>query len=407
MRCSFIMPLRSTLLTLFLAMTGMQAAARDTFTGDWDGLRPWLSEKGVDVQVTYSGSFTSHLSGGFRTGTDWQGLLDVALEFDLEKLAGWKNTLFHAEGLWVQGNDPSSEYIGNFDEVSGIAGVATIRPYQFWLQRQFYQDKLTLKAGWVTLDTDFMMSNGANLFTNASFGPPLQSWNGNFTAPVYPVAALGMFVEWKPDEKHELQLGLYDGDSGGERGNLHTSNTRTGSDDGVAILLEGAREHTVAGLPGTLKLGAGYNTGLTTVNATGNLIHGNGGAYLILDQTLLAGRGDKAPDRLAFFTRLGCDPWGDRSVVDHSIDAGLTGRGLRDVDTWGVAVTSTHFSPSYVSATFASGGFSTRRETAVEVTYKAQCTPWMALQPTFQYIMQPQDGTPDATVLGVLLTLTF
>lgn len=407
MRTAFPMSLRSKALALFLAMTGVEAAARDTFTGEWSGLRPWLSAHGVDVQINYSGSFTSHLSGGFRTGTDWQGLLDVAMQFDLEKLAGWENTLFHAEGLWVQGNDPSSEYIGNFDEVSGIAGVETTRPYQFWLLRKFYQDRLTVKAGWVTFDTDFMMSNGANLFTNASFGPPLQSWNGNFTAPVYPVAALGMFLEWKPDEKHELQLGFYDGDSGGERGNLHTSNTRLGSDDGVAILLEGARTHTLADLPGTLKLGMGYNTGLTTVNATGNLIHGNGGPYFILDQTLLAGRGDKAPDRLAFFTRLGCDPWGERSVVDYSIDAGFTGRGIRAVDTWGAAVTSTHFSPSFVYATFASGGYSTNCETAIEITYKAQFSPWMALQPTFQYIMQPQDGAPDATLFGVMLMLTF
>lgn len=405
------MPVLRHRLPPILAWAGLllstHAVADDTLTGDWGGLRKRLADAGLQFQASYTGSAIEHLAGGFRRGLDSQGLLDVSLELDLEKVLGWKGALFHAEGLWLQGSDPSSAYIGNFDEVSGIAGVATARPYQIWLQQRFLNERLTLKAGWVTLDVDFMNSTGANLFTNASFGSPVQTWNGNFTAPVYPVAALGAALEWKVDDRHELQFGAYDGDTGGERGNLRTSNTRVAGDDGAALLLEFSRSYTLAGRPGTWKLGSGWNTGLTTVNDTGSMSHGNGHAYVIIDQTLLNGRTQDADDRLAMFTRLGCAPWAERSVVDFSLDFGFTGAGLRKGDLWGAAVTYVSFSGSFVAAQAGAGTFSTTSETTLELTYKTSLSEWLTLQPTLQYVITPQDGAQDATVLGLVMGVTF
>ena len=149
-------------------------------------------------------------------------------------------------------------YIGNINEVSNIQGmVNTVRPFHIWLQQKLLNDKLRLVAGWMSLDTDFMMSQSANLFVNSAFGP-IQTWNMNFSAPVYPVSALGFMGEWQVTDRYDLKAGIYDGDTGGEKGNRRVANTRLGTDDGAAMLLEVARTHTIAGRPGTLKLGGGW-----------------------------------------------------------------------------------------------------------------------------------------------------
>jgi porin len=94
-------------------------------------------------------------------------------------------------------------------------------------------------------------------------------------------------------------------------------------------------------------------------------------------------------------------------MVDLTLEGGFVGRGLRENDQWGVAMTWSRVSNSFVQATLAGGGFTSSSETAIELTYKAQLTPWMALQPTLQRIYNPQNGTPNATVLGMVLMLNF
>lgn len=407
---SQIMQLRKACLAAFFALALLcgDASGQNVIVEDWEAQQERFAKDGVAFQISYTGAMMDHLGGGFRHGTNWQGLLDVGMLVDLEKLMGWDGATFHAEGFWVQGNSPSSlDYIGNINEVSNIAAIAaTARIYHLWLQQKFLDDRLRMNLGWMTLDTDFMNSASAGLFINSAYGP-IQTWNMNFAAPVYPVAALGLLTEWQVNDQYELQLGFYDGDAGGELGNKHSSNTRLGSDDGVAILLEGARTHSIAGRAGTLKVGAGWNTGLTPVNATGELVHGNGHAYAMMDQTLLPGQGKLAPDRLTFFTRIGQVFHPGRSMVDFTLDLGFIGGGLRKTDQWGVAMTHSHMSRSFVMAVEAGGGASTSAETALELTYKAQVTPWLALQPTLQHIMNPQGGKPDATVAGLVMTLAF
>ncbi len=393
---------------MWLALVCTSAVARNAWIEDWGDQLELLKKNGIAYQLSYTGSFMNHVSGGSRLGMNWQSLLDLSVMVDLERVVGWSGATFHAEALWLEGNSASSvNYIRNINEVSNIQGLApTTRPYHVWLKQKLWEDRLSFTVGWMTLDTDFMISGPGNLFINSAYGP-IQTWNMNFGAPVYPLAAPGFLAEWQMDERHELQLGVYDGNAGGESGNRRSSNTRIGTDDGAAILFEASRTHTVAGCAGTLKLGTGWNTGLSMVNASGDLVHGNGHVYAMLDQTLLPGRGEKAPDRLTFFTRIGRVVHPGRSMVDFTMDVGATGRGFRQADLWGVSVTHSRFSRSFVAATAAGGGFSSNNETALELTYKAQIYHWMALQPTLQRIYTPQSGSPDATVLGLVLMLSF
>jgi porin len=57
-----------------------------------------------------------------------------------------------------------------------------------------------------------------------------------------------------------------------------------------------------------------------------------------------------------------------------------------------------------------SGGLPVRdAELAVEITYRAQITPWLAIQPDVQRVVHPgtDPGIPDATVCGTRIEVRF
>ena len=73
-------------------------------------------------------------------------------------------------------------------------------------------------------------------------------------------------------------------------------------------------------------------------------------------------------------------------VADH-VGSGFSWTGAfegRNEDMWGVGVTYARLSDE---ADFAHG-----HETAIEWFYKIQLTPWLALKPDLQYIINPSDG---------------
>lgn len=401
-----VLRLLAVVLGLFLHDT--TARGQIAWEENWEAQQEQLDRYGMAYQAGYTGSFFSHLHGGLRQGTNWQGLLDLAVLMDLEHLIGLNDTALHAEVLWLQGKRASSvHYLGNINEASNTQGLdPTVRPFHVWLNHRFLDGKLNFTAGWMTLDTDFMVSRSAALFVNAAFGP-IQTWNANFAAPVYPLAALGFLTQWQINERQELQFGIYDGNTGGESANQGSANTRLGADDGAALLLEWTRHHELHHRKGSVKLGTGWDTGHITDFDTGRTRHGNGHVYTVLDQTLVPGATADGDDRLAFFTRLGHVFQAARSVVDFTMEAGLVGSGFHAGDQWGLAFSRSHISDSYAESIRADGGISSDAETVIELTYWLQVKPWLAFQPTLQYHHHPQSGAPSAFVAGLVMALTF
>src|SRR5690606_7686080 len=80
-----ILPLAATAPTT--SARAEEGAFADTMTGGWGGVRSALDDRGVSIGVTYTGEALRTLSGGARQGTAFEGLVDIAVETDLEKLA--------------------------------------------------------------------------------------------------------------------------------------------------------------------------------------------------------------------------------------------------------------------------------------------------------------------------------
>ncbi len=193
------------------------------------------------------------------------------------------------------------------------------------------------------------------------------------------------------------------------------------------------------GLPGLYKLGMWFDTasfpdqqfdtnGVSLADPASNGIPGmirhNYSFYGVADQVIW--RPDpQGPRALSVFVRAMGAP-GDRNLIDFSVNAGVNLKAPlpgRDNDTFGIGFGVATVSPSVAALDRATmpvpGNIHLVRstETFLEVTYQAQVTPWLQVQPDFQFIHNPGAGIPDpnnptqkvgdAFVLGGRTIVTF
>ncbi len=142
----------------------------DNATGDWFGARTTLQDHGVDLFGSYSAEVWGNTTGGLKQGTVYTGLMTFGTEVDLEKLVGWKGATISTTWLWLSGRDASEDLAGNFLTVSNIAGFNTLRMLEMWFQQNFFDDKLSIRVGQITADSEFLTSTYSSLFLNGTFG---------------------------------------------------------------------------------------------------------------------------------------------------------------------------------------------------------------------------------------------
>jgi carbohydrate-selective porin OprB len=76
---------------------------QDRLTGDWGGVRKQWQDAGIELGVNDTAETLSNLTGGIRQLTIYQGLLDLSLTLDLEKLAKWPGASFYIDGYQICG----------------------------------------------------------------------------------------------------------------------------------------------------------------------------------------------------------------------------------------------------------------------------------------------------------------
>ena len=305
---------------------------REQFTGDWGGGRAALANRGVSPYMTWTSQITRNFDGGLRSGTDVEGVVELGADLDLAKLGLWNGATIHTSGFWIQDNDdPSADFIGNFDEVSNLTALRSVRFYQAYVKQNFLAGKLTAKIGQLALDDDFMISTQSSLFQNASFGS-LPVLSANTKVPIYPLGAPGAWAQMNFTSAFRLQMGIYGGDAGTQSSNRNGFEYALSLRHGAAIITELGLD----GGGGTYKLGALLHTGEFTDYRIGEARSGNYALYMVLDQMLIGNR--EAP-KLGVFLRSGLSPLVAFNEVDWYIDAGMTGQGLCDQGyTWTASV---------------------------------------------------------------------
>ena len=74
----------------------------------------------------------------------------------------------------------------------------------------------------------------------------------------------------------------------------------------------------------------------------------------------------------------------------------------RPIDAIALGFAYLDFGRDYLRSVREDGTRVTSRELALELTYRAELTPWLWVQPDLQYFLDPHLGRRDAFVLGFL-----
>lgn len=421
----------------------------DHLTGDWNGDRKALEDKGVKFTLDYVSEVMDVASGGIRQGAAYEGRFDVNLDLDFEKMGLWQGGSAHVTLYQIHDlNDRNvAAEVGSLGDPSNIDAVPTTRLFTAWLQQTF-ADGSFVRLGQVSADEDFATSNSAGKLLNGAFGwPVLNASDMPSGGPAYPLATPGVVSGIYLKPQVVVRGGLFSGDPAGrdcqddpQVCNFHgTTFSLTG---GALLMAELAYELNPDGAADgpsvSYKLGGWYHTstfaddryGLSSSGdvvsraspqAVGPIMHsGNWGVYALVDQTLFEGNGTK----VGGFLRGQLAP-SDRNLVAWGVDAGLAFTGLlpdRKDDTLTVGVSHSgisHAASGLDRDTAAETGTAypiRSGETIFEVNYNFVAAPWWNIQPDFQYIVHPGGGAaddatgqaiPNALVVGVRSTIDF
>lgn len=429
------------------APSGLEAwFMQDYMLGDWGGLRTDLANNGVGFEFFYIGSMPSNLHGGIDEGTVYQHALLLMLDLDSEKMGLWKGGRLHVSGVWLEGDLFSATHVGDFNKSNLVDFENAFRLWELYLEQKLFDKRLTIKAGLMAVDSDFLLpdyySSLANInFLNQTFFFPTLAFNlydipgfpvGNHALNSSPYGALGAVVKWDVNPSLYLTYGIYDGNP-----NLDSSGTdfSLSDEEGALMFYEAGfrwnhlKEDT--GLPGGIKIGGYYHTDefydvYDTIGAlfgftsgTRDPHDGNYGFYALGEQMLYRehGKDDPANQGLVGFLRFTGAP-ADRNLAQFGVDGGLVWKGLipsRDYDTLGIAASYLQISDDIQRAqrdankvlpgAFVVGDY----EAAIELNYKLQLAAWWTVQPSLQYAIHPggSGAIDNAWVFIVQTTLRF
>ena len=398
----------------------------------WSKARDALTAQGITPSFTYDGAIASNLGGGAKRGTTYLGNFHFQLLLDGDKLVNWPGLTVFLNGLGLHGGQPSA-YAGDAQGVSNIAGPHGFKLYEAWLQDNFFGAQFSALAGLYDLNSEFYRLQTAGLFLNSSFGIGPEFAQSGLAGPsIFPNTSVGARFAYKPAPNIVLRSAVLNGvpvdRPNGSQGVFERG-------DGLLLVGEAAflnrpapeappsgarfRIGRASGLPpydDKLALGGWHYTAnfndLSQLGPDGTPAqrHGSGGVYAIADHLFFQGTRDPS-QRVTGFLQLGI---GDNRVnrFGSYIGAGMAAAGFipgRSSDEFGLAVAAARNGAHYVNSQAQQGTPVTGAEIALELTYLAQLTDWIALQPDLQYVIHPNTNPAlkNALVLQCQIEVSF
>jgi porin len=409
-----------------------------------------LTEYGVKFAATYIGEVLGNVSGGLRRGAIYEGRLNLAVDVDLQKLAGLDQLTFHANMFQIHGDGLSRNNLQNFFVVSGIEALPSTRLYEAYFEKKWGDNIVSLKAGQLAADSEFFNTKYTEVQTNASMGwPAITSVDLPSGGPSPPLAAVGARLLVNVGDNLSILGGVFDGNQAGpgtddpQQRDRYGVNFRLNDPPLVLGQVQYSWNNKKGdpNLAGSVKFGGWRNFGsfsdlrlasngvsLASPASSGTpaMLSGDFGVWGVLEQQVY--RVPNSDDRgIGVFGRVSSSPT-DSSLIDLYADAGVEFIGLTEArpnDKFGVAVGYAHLSrraqalDTDFRALMGPSWPHRRFEGLFSASYQCEIQAGWTLQPNLQYIVHPGGGGTDplaanpghllrnATVLGLRTTLKF
>jgi porin len=189
---------------------------RSNLFGDMGGLRPWLGNYGVTIGLQETSEYLNNLSGGIKRGGAYDGLTQLGIGIDTQKAFGLPGGTFNVSALQIHGTNLTQRDLATLQTATGIEADDTTRLWELWYQQSLPGGKVDIKVGQQSLDQEFMVSQYAGTFMNATFGwSALPSVDLPAGGPAYPLSSLGVRVRVAPTDNWTVPAGVFDGNAAG------------------------------------------------------------------------------------------------------------------------------------------------------------------------------------------------
>lgn len=439
------MPNIMKLSVLTIAVLGSQFALanepwsqdRQWLLGDWNGERQQLEQQGYKFTASIMSQSATNLDGGYNDSNTFENAAQLSLgaNFDLEKIAGWKDTTASLVVTKRDGNaltlerikDPRSSQLGNAQEIYGRGKIWRLS--QAWVKKGFVDNTIQAKVGRMGMSEDFNSSQcefqnlllcGGQLGKSIGsiwYNSPVGVWAANVKYQFAPEWTLGVGVyEVNPDNIKT--------ESNSDGFNLDMNNVK-----GATIPVELAWKPKLAafnGLPGEYKVGALYSTAEANDIKTAGKVHDGKQSFWINAQQQLTNNG-KDPKRGLYVSFNGVVNDKATTFVQSTQQLALWYKGpfdSRPNDSIGFGIANylvndrakdkqiaTNESRGYYSYDAIASDYIPIQddELNVELNYTYQWSPAVMLRPNIQYIHQPAGvkAVDDAWVAGLSVKVNF
>ncbi|KHO17498.1 porin [Acinetobacter baumannii] len=439
------MPNLMKLSVLTIAVMGSQFALanepwsqdRQWLLGDWNGERQQLEQQGYKFTASIMSQAATNLDGGYNDNNAFENAAQLSLgaNFDLEKIAGWKDTTASLVVTKRDGNaltlerikDPRSSQLGNAQEIYGRGKIWRLS--QAWIKKGFADNTVQVKVGRMGMSEDFNSSQCEFqnlLLCGGQLGKSIGSiWYNS------PVGIWGANVKYQFAPEWTFGIGAYEVNpdniktaSNSDGFNLDMNNVK-----GATIPVELAWKPKLAlfnGLPGEYKVGALYSTAEANDVKTAGKVHDGKQSFWINAQQQLSHAGQDQKRGL-YVTFNGVVNDKATTFVQSTQQLALWYKGpfdSRPNDSIGFGIANyvvndrakdkqiaTNESRGYYSYDPIASNYIPIQddELNIELNYTYQWSPAVMLRPNIQYIHQPAGvkEIDDAWVAGLSVKVNF
>nr|WP_255673755.1 carbohydrate porin [Komagataeibacter sp. FNDCF1] len=379
---------------------------RTHLSGNWGGIRNRLLAQGIDIRISDTNEFWSNPVGGAQASNNYIGSTAVEMVTDLHVLTGLPLGTFDISAMEIRGRPFSNTPLYVFNQTSNIEADDNGRLYELWYSQKFMGERLAFRIGKLDLGHDFMVSSVGLNFLNASFSWPIMPDNDLYDqGPVSPVTTPAVRLRYTLSPQWNFLFAAADDNPVGGpflnvkdpwNQNRDPGGTRFNFNTGALFFGEIQYRRDIYGRQGTYKLGGYFDTGRFPDQSDFTKSHKtNWAIYGIADQTLQHfGR----ITELDAFVRGNWTADTDRNQIVYAVDGGFALKGPfgRADDVLGLGAGLGAASSCLARADRRAGLPMQGTEYHLELTYQAQVTPWMVVQPDIQGIVSPSGGVLDS-----------
>ena len=366
----------------------------DYLLGDFKGFRTKLQDNGIDIQSSYmTNSFVMRNQSKHTTKGTYQGLYNLSLDLDTEKMKLYKGGKFHI--LYQVGNRGlnSMQFLNTYSDMSSYDPMKSINQIsELYYEHSIKDDLLNIKFGKQDANADFQALNNGFEFLNLSF-----SFIDNTPMPLFPSQQMGVRARLKVAEDTYIQNGFYDGNLtiGANPKSFFTGKNH------YFDMTELYRETNFKGKEGKYLVGNWIKTG--KYDSYKDSTHRNNYGFYAGFEQKLTDRFDDKSGGLSLFSQFG---YARNSINDvpYYYGGGLVFKGItqnRKDDSVGLAFGWHQFDKALHNLE------NRTSEKVVELFYKIQLTKFLFIQPDIQYIIKPSGSEKNAFALGLRTFVLF